>query len=111
MRPLCKICQKKPCAINYYKGKRAYYRTKCDSCASGTGPGIPIWYRLGYRQKDYCEKCGYKSKFKEVFNVFHVDGDLTNCRPANLKTVCANCQRSLHREGVKWKQGDLTPDF
>jgi hypothetical protein len=111
MRPLCKICQKKPCAINYYKGKQAYYRTKCDSCANGTGKGVPLWYRLGYRQRDHCEKCGYKSKFKEVFNVFHVDGDLTNCRPGNLKTVCANCQRSLHREGSIWRQGDLTPDF
>jgi hypothetical protein len=111
MRPLCKICQKKPCAINYYKGKQAYYRTKCDSCANGTGKGVPLWYRLGYRQRDHCEKCGYKSKFKEVFNVFHVDGDLTNCRPSNLKTVCANCQRSLHREGSIWRQGDLTPDF
>jgi hypothetical protein len=25
--------------------------------------------------------------------------------------VCANCQRILHKEGVQWRQGDLTPDF
>jgi predicted HNH restriction endonuclease len=43
--------------------------------------------------------------------VFHVDGELNNCRPVNLKTVCANCARVLHKEGVKWKQGDLRPDF
>jgi len=111
MRPLCQTCQKKPCAVNYYKHGRAYYRSKCDSCVTGATTGVPRWYQLGYRQKDFCEKCGHKSKFKEIFNVFHIDGDLNNCRPANLKTVCANCQRSLHREGVRWRQGDLTPDF
>lgn len=111
MRPLCNSCKKKPCAINYYKEGRAYYRTKCDTCAAGATPKAPRWYQLGYRQKDYCEKCGFKSKHKEVFNVFHIDGDLNNCRPTNLKTICANCQRTLHREGEKWRQGDLTPDF
>jgi predicted HNH restriction endonuclease len=43
--------------------------------------------------------------------VFHIDGNLDNCRPSNLKTICANCQRILHKEGVKWRQGDLVPDF
>jgi hypothetical protein len=42
---------------------------------------------------------------------FYVDGNLTNNRLANLKTVCANCQRYLHKDGVRWKQGDLRPDF
>jgi hypothetical protein len=111
MRPLCKSCKKKPCAVNYYKGKTVYYRSKCDGCASGTSPRAPLWYQLGYRQKDFCEKCGFKNKSPEVFNVLHIDGDLTNCRPTNLKTICANCQRTLQKEGVKWKQGDLTPDF
>jgi hypothetical protein len=43
--------------------------------------------------------------------VFHIDGNLENCRPQNLKTICANCQRILQKEGVVWKQGDLVPDF
>ena len=29
----------------------------------------------------------------------------------NLKTICANCQRIMQKQGVKWKQGDLLPDF
>ena len=29
----------------------------------------------------------------EQFNVYHIGGDLNNCLPNNLKTVCANCQR------------------
>ena len=44
------------------------------------------------------------------FNVYHVDGDRNNCAFTNLKTVCANCQRVLHLEGMRWRQGDLTPD-
>ena len=111
MRPLCKVCGEKPCAINYYKNNRVYYRSKCDTCARSSKPGKPRWYQLGYRKKDYCEKCGYHSKFPIQFNVFHVDGNLNNCRPKNLKTVCANCQRILHQEGINWRQGDLTPDL
>lgn len=111
MRPLCKTCLDKPCAVNYHKNNKTFYRSECDSCARGATPKKPRWYQLGYRQKDFCEKCGFKGKYSAVFNVFHIDGNLDNCRPANLKTVCANCQRTLHQEGVKWRQGDLTPDF
>ena len=77
----------------------------------GVYHGVPRWYRSGYRQKTICDKCGFRSPHKEVFAVFHVDSDLNNCRPNNLKTVCANCQRILHKEGITWRQGDLTPDI
>jgi hypothetical protein len=40
-----------------------------------------------------------------------VDSNLDNCRPANLKTVCANCRSILSKEGITWKQGDLVADF
>jgi hypothetical protein len=111
MRPLCKICGKKPCAVNYYKNKKVFYRKKCDSCSRGTEAGVPKWQRLGYRKKLVCEKCGFKSNYQEQFEVFHVDGNLENCKINNLKTICANCQRLLQDLGVKWRQGDLTPDF
>jgi hypothetical protein len=29
----------------------------------------------------------------------------------NLKTICANCQYEIAREGLGWRQGDLTPDY
>ena len=61
--------------------------------------------------KNSCDQCGFKSKHREQFNVFHMDGNLTNSRPANLKTVCANCQRVLAKDGVKWQRGGLQPDF
>mgnify|MGYP000019773004 CR=1 FL=1 len=51
------------------------------------------------------------SKHDEQFNVYHIDGDLENCHPNNLKTICANCQRIMQKQGVRWKQGDLRPDF
>jgi hypothetical protein len=43
--------------------------------------------------------------------VYHIDGNINNCKYANLKTVCANCQRLLHKIKLPWKRGDLTPDF
>ena len=109
MRPLCE-CGLKPAAINYKKDGKTYYRRKCVSCASGK-QGAPNWQKKGYQKKSACEKCGFTSKHPEQFNVYHIDGDLSNCRYRNLKTVCANCQRILQKEGAKWRQGDLTPDF
>ena len=111
-RPLCG-CGLRPAAINYRKEGRVYYRSKCEVCTrhGGIGKGMPKWHQDGYRMKSECDKCGYKSKYKEQFNVFHVDGNLNNSRPSNLKTVCANCQRTLHKEGFQWRQGSLKPDF
>lgn len=112
MRPLC-ICGFRPAAINYKKNNKIYYRKKCDVCLRGStiGTGIPKWKQSGYIKKTFCEKCNYKSYHPEQFNVYHIDGNLNNCRTNNLKTICANCQRILLKEGVKWKQGDLLPDF
>jgi hypothetical protein len=103
----------RPAAINYKKGKKTYYRKKCEICNKhgGTGHGVPRWKMKGYSKKDKCEKCGFQSKHSEQFNVYHIDGNLDNCRYNNLKTICANCQRTLQKEGIKWKQGDLVADF
>jgi hypothetical protein len=110
-RPLC-ICGHRPAAVNYKKDGRTYYRKKCEICLKGgVGHGIPKWYQDGYRMKNQCDKCGFKSKYKEQFNVFHVDGNMNNTKPSNLKTVCANCQRVLAKEGITWSQSALRPDF
>jgi hypothetical protein len=111
MRPLC-ACGIRPTAVNYHKNGHTYYRSMCNVCLKhGEGYGVARWHRAGYKIKTACDKCGFKSPHKEVFAVFHVDGDLNNCKQMNLKTVCANCQRVLHKEGVRWRQGDLTPDL
>lgn len=111
MRNLCKNCLKRPVAINYYKNNRVYYRSKCDHCNSKRKEGNPRWRIAGYKKKNACDKCGYSSKYSEQFNIFYVDGNPSNCKFTNLKTVCANCQRILHILKLPWKQGDLTPDF
>jgi hypothetical protein len=111
MRPLCK-CGQRPAAINYKKEGKVYYRKLCERCLrNGVNHGVPKWKQRGYVKKTFCEKCNFKSKHTEQFNVFHIDGDLNNCSPMNLKTICANCQRLLQKEGSRWKQGDLIPDF
>lgn len=111
MRPLCK-CGQRPCAVNYKKNGRTYYRRLCEICmTNGLYSGIPRWARSGYKKKQQCDKCGFKSPHKEVFSVFHVDGDLNNCRPLNLKTVCANCATVLGKDGIAWRQGDLVADY
>lgn len=111
MRPLC-VCGQRPAAINYKKKNKVYYRKLCETCLrNGLGHGTPRWKLAGYEKKSYCEKCGYKSNHSEQFNVYHVDGNLENCRPTNLKTICANCQRIIQKEGYRWRQGDLKPDF
>ena len=111
MRPLCQ-CKQRPAAVNYKKGNKTYYRKLCERCLrNGLNHGVPKWRQRGYEKKSSCEKCNYHSKYQEQFNVFHIDGSLENCRPQNLKTICANCQRILQKEGVVWKQGDLVPDY
>jgi hypothetical protein len=110
-RLLCTECNSRPRAVNYHKEGRTYYRSKCDHCSRGLSEGVPRWKLGGYKLKTKCDKCGYSSKYQEQFNVYHIDGDLNNYRPTNLKSVCANCQRLLQVLGLPWKQGDLTPDF
>lgn len=84
----------------------------CESCIShGSKAHIPRWQRSGYKIKSQCEKCGYRSPHQEVFRVFHVDGNLDNCRPSNLKTICTNCSQILSKEGITWRQGDLIADY
>jgi len=111
MRKLCVKCNTRPRAVNYYKKGKAFYRSQCDHCSRGHEESRPLWELNNYRKKNACDRCGFKSQHNEVFNVYHVDGILTNCKHSNLKTICANCQRVLHKEGSKWKQGDLTADF
>lgn len=97
-------------AVNYYKNKRPYYRTKCDGCSKNRKQGTALWQRAEYVKKTSCDKCGFSSKYPEQFSVYYIDGDPRNCKYSNLKTVCANCQRILHLVKSPWRQGDLIPD-
>lgn len=72
---------------------------------------IPLWHKAGYKKKPHCEKCGFKAKYREQLFVYYIDGNLNNNSLTNLKTVCANCQVEVAKEGLGWRQGDLIPDF
>jgi hypothetical protein len=111
MRSLCKTCGIRPVAINYCKDGRTFYRSKCDHCAKGRGPGRPLWQKAGYKMKLKCDRCSFTGQHQEQFAVYYADGSPTNCQFSNLKTVCANCQRILHKLKLPWRRGDLTPDF
>jgi hypothetical protein len=113
-RPLCAACNKKPAAINYTRNNKTYYRNRCDSCIRkkrNIPAPIPQWVKVGYKKKTVCERCGFKAKYKEQMFVYHIDGNLNNTALSNLKTVCANCQIEIAKEGLGWRQGDLVPDF
>ena len=111
IRSLCSKCGSRPVAINYHKDGKTFYRRSCDHCSRGSAAGVSRWQLAGYKLKSSCDRCAYTSKFPEQFDVYYVDGDPTNCRPTNLKTVCANCQRILHKLKLPWRRGDLRPDF
>ena len=115
VRPLCAECKSKPRAYAYRKGPKIYWRRLCDTCNRKKNNkkvgGITALQRSGYKKKRKCELCGFKAQNSAQLDVFFVDGNLRNTVVTNLKTVCANCQRSLHLEGIRWQQGDLVPDF
>lgn len=111
-RSLCPACQVRSVAVNYVKDGVTHYRSRCDHCIRNNKqkkPVIPYWMKAGYRKKPACEKCGFKAKFKEQLDVYHIDGNLTNNNPLNLKTICLNCSIEVSKLG--WRQGDLTADF
>lgn len=111
MRKLCKLCKSRPSAINYHKNGKTHFRTVCDHCLRVARTGKPRWKQIGYKKKDKCERCGYTSKYPQQFDVYHIDGNLNNCRYDNLKTICANCQRLIFTLNLPWKQGNLIPDL
>ena len=113
-RDLCPTCRINPVAINYVRDGVTHYRNSCSSCirkGKKLKPEPPAWARSGYKKKTNCEKCNFKFKFLEQSIVFHVDGNLDNCRPSNLKTICCNCSQVLSKEGITWRQGDLISDY
>lgn len=113
-RPLCQACSKHPAAVNYIRGEVTHYRSRCSGCirkGRKLKPQHPGWMGAGYKKKPQCEKCGFKAKYKEQLFVYHIDGNLNNNAQSNLRTICANCQYEVAKEGLGWRQGDLVPDF
>lgn len=114
VRPLCKTCKTRPCAVNYHNGERIHYRSRCERCwkqKRQQSYSKPVWQLRGYQKKNTCERCGYRSNISQVFGVYCVDGDLKNTQPNNLRTVCANCQILLSVSNQGWANAELVSDY
>jgi len=112
-RPMCD-CGRNPCAINYIRKGKTYYRSICDGCGrmkEKLKPRIPGWIKSGYKKKTTCDLCGFPSLFSQQLTVFHIDGKLKNTAHSNLRSICLNCVEVVRRREVTWKRGDLIPDF
>jgi len=113
MRPICKHCNKNPCAVNYVKHGVTHYRSMCDVCGRKKHkekPRKPTWHKSGYKKKATCDLCGFKSQFPSQMTVFHIDGDLENTQLTNLRSICLNCVEVVKKKEVNWRRGDLEVD-
>ena len=113
-RDLCPICRINLVAVNYVKHGVHHYRNSCASCirkGKKLKPVMPAWAQSGYKKKDRCEMCNFKSKTLKQMFVYHVDGNLKNTNSFNLKTVCSNCQIELAGTKLPWKPAPIVPDF
>jgi hypothetical protein len=112
-RPICKVCNKNPCAANYYRNGVRYYRSKCEDCnkkIKKSKPTEPRWKRAGYNKKPTCDLCGFRKLYDSQSVVVHIDGNLNNNELVNLRTVCLNCVEVIKRKEPTWKLGDLEID-
>lgn len=113
MRPLCKACQQRVCAVNYRRKDKTHYRSRCENCirkGRGLAKRKSLWEQSGYRKQKMCDRCGFRAKYSAQLIVYHVDGRMDNTDLKNLKTVCRNCQIEIDRSDLTWRPGDLEPD-
>lgn len=100
--------------MNYIRNGKTYYRSICDECGrkkKKKKPRKPLWQKNGYKKKATCDLCGFKSLFSTQITVFHIDGDLENSQPINLRSICLNCVEVVKKKEVTWKRGDLEVDY
>lgn len=114
-RPYCHTCNENPAAVNYSKNGIVYYRKDCAACLRKKGkikPVPPSWVKSGYKKKTKCDKCNFIAKnSKSQLRVYYVDGNLKNNDWNNLRTICLNCQATLHDSNLGWRPGDLEADY
>jgi hypothetical protein len=114
MRPICQACNQRAAAINYRRGDKIHYRSRCEVCINKNKkikPPEPRWKSAGYKKKPACDRCGFRARYASQLLVYHFDDNLHNTNPANLRTVCLNCTEEVKRFDVPWQPGDLEADF
>lgn len=114
MRPICKLCNKGFCAVNYKRNQVTHYRTICDECGRKKNklkPRKANWTKSGYKKKTQCDLCGFRSLYSSQMIVYHIDGNLENIALNNLRSICLNCVEVVKRKELLWKKGDLEIDY
>jgi hypothetical protein len=112
-RPICSACNYNPCAINYKRNEKTYFRSRCLSCINRgrkKKPPTPRWLSKGYNKKRTCDVCSFQCKHGSQIKVHHIDGNLNNAELLNLRSVCLNCSAILQKQDSSWKPGDISPD-
>ena len=112
-RPICNQCNQRHVAINYKRNGKTYFRKQCDSCIRSKKkikPAKPNWTKVGYKKKLVCDKCGFKARWHSQLVVYYSDGDLTNTKLINLKTICLNCTVVIEKGDMPWAK-EISPDF
>lgn len=94
---VCVCCGKNP-QRKTYKGT---YKPVCRSCDRRRyRKNNSVRKFEGYRKhkKNVCELCSFIAIDRCQLDVHHVDGNHHNNDPNNLKTLCANCHRLIHKK-------------
>ena len=110
-RPICQICNKNVCAVNYIRKGIRHYRSKCDACIHPNKKPIFLWQQAGYEKQPNCFLCGFKSLYSTQMTVYHIDGKPRNVNFTNLRSICLNCIEVVKRKEIVWVRGDLTVDY
>ena len=87
----------------------------------GLSRHVRRWMRERYGER--CSRCGWSERHLKTgqvpLTIDHIDGDVANCRPENLRFLCPNCHSLTDTFGTlnlgkgkrpHHKGGYLTPD-
>lgn len=109
-RPLCincKVSLAKPNGISKHGFKQ--WHKYCSSCAKAAYNS-----KFGYllNKKNKCEHCEFVPVDKCQLDVVYKDGNKKNKEKANIKTLCANCNRLFQKKLKEKKKSilDITVD-
>ena len=112
-RPTCDNCHALPCAINYRKGNKVYYRKMCVSCINKRKKDKTVQSQLlnssGYKKKSTCDRCNFQARHHSQLSIVFLDGQLANVSRTNLRTYCANCIAEL--SVMPSRRNSIVPDY
>lgn len=109
-RPFCENCNiglARPNGISKHGFKK--WHKYCSNCAK-------YFYDKRYKhlkaKKSTCDECKFTPQDICQLDIVYIDGDKNNKKNANIKTLCANCNRLFQKNIKKSKKKllDITVD-